>query len=73
MKEKDKKNTFQMISREPYEMSVVAAGNHGFGFGLPFLVTELLGSLFTVWPNAKSLSAVQVQSPHTELSHCKFK
>lgn len=54
-------------------MSVVAAGNHGFGFGLPFLVTELLGSLFTVWLNAKSLSAVQVQSPHTELSHCKFK
>lgn len=37
-------------SLEPHEMCVVAAGNHGFGFRLPSLVMELLGSLFTVWP-----------------------
>ncbi len=35
-------------SLEPYEMCVVAGGNHGFGFRLPSPVTELLGSLFTV-------------------------
>lgn len=36
-------------SLEPYEMCVVAAGNHGFGFRLPSPVMELLGSLFTLW------------------------
>lgn len=32
-------------------MCVAAAGNHGFGFGFPSSVTELLGSLFSFGPS----------------------
>lgn len=38
-------------SLEPLEMCVAAAGNHGFGFGFPSSVTELLGSLFSFGPS----------------------
>lgn len=32
-------------------MCGAAAGNHGFGFGFPSSVTELLGSLFSFGPS----------------------
>lgn len=53
-------------SLEPLEMCVVAAGNHGFGFGLPSSVMELLGSLFSLAPlmlRAESLSTAEGAVP----------
>lgn len=53
-------------SLEPLQMCVVAAGNHGFGFGLPSSVMELLGSLFSLAPlmlRAESLSTAEGAVP----------
>lgn len=72
MRHKDKENFKRyQESLEPLEMCVVAAGNHGFGFGLPSSVMELLGSLFSLAPlmlRAESLSTAEGLVP--EIHNC---